>query len=251
MSLFRLLPALLTLPLLAACAAPVKPGVNTDTSRNRPVDVAVLPVEEVPAATLSLPAKARAFSRMVAAVEPVAERECRDRAPELDCDFRIVVDDREGQPANAYQTLDNAGRPVLAFTLALIAEAQNEDELAFVLSHEAAHHILRHLGRQTQNATMGAVVFGQLASVLTASDQAAVRTAQEIGAAVGARTYSKDFELEADRLGTVITQRAGYDPLRGAQFFTRIPDPGNRFLGTHPPNRERIATVQRTVARGY
>lgn len=246
MFLTRLLPAILTLPLLAACVAPVK-----ITPSERPVEAVVLPVAEVPAASLSLPDKARAFSRMVAAVEPVAERECRDRAPDLDCDFRIVVDDRAGQPANAYQTLDNSGRPVLAFTLALIAEAENADELAFVLSHEAAHHILRHLGRQTQNATMGAVVFGQLAAVLTAADQAAIRSAQEIGAAVGARSYSKDFELEADRLGTVITLRAGYDPLRGAEFFTRIPDPGNRFLGTHPPNRDRIAVVQRTVAQGY
>jgi hypothetical protein len=32
---------------------------------------------------------------------------------------------------------------------------------------------------------------------------------------VGARRYSKAFELEADALGTVIAARAGYDPLRG------------------------------------
>jgi len=76
-----------------------------------------------------------------------------------------------------------------------------------------------------------------------------VRSAQELGAAVGARTYSKEFELEADRLGTIITKRAGYDPLRGAEFFTRIPDPGNRFLGTHPPNAQRIQTVRETAAR--
>ncbi|HAB36898.1 MAG TPA: peptidase M48, partial [Rhodobacteraceae bacterium] len=31
-------------------------------------------------------------------------------------------------------------------------------------------------------------------------------------------------------------------------FFNRIPDPGNRFLGTHPPNSQRIATVERTAA---
>jgi predicted Zn-dependent protease len=65
---------------------------------------------------------------------------------------------------------------------------------------------------------------------------------------VGARTYSKDFELEADALGTVISMRAGFDPIRGAAFFTRIPDPGNRFLGTHPPNAQRIETVRRVAA---
>ena len=59
---------------------------------------------------------------------------------------------------------------------------------------------------------------------------------------------SKEFELEADALGTIITSRAGYQPVVGAQFFNRIPDPGNRFLGTHPPNSQRIATVERTAA---
>jgi len=74
-------------------------------------------------------------------------------------------------------------------------------------------------------------------------------TAQEIGAAVGARTYSKDFELEADRLGTIIAARAGYNPVRGAEFFNRVPDPGDQFLGTHPPNAERVRIVQQTAAR--
>ena len=75
-----------------------------------------------------------------------------------------------------------------------------------------------------------------------------MRNAQRLGAQVGARTYSKEFELEADALGTIIASRAGYDPLLGAEFFNRIPDPGDKFLGTHPPNAERIATVRRTAA---
>jgi len=54
--------------------------------------------------------------------------------------------------------------------------------------------------------------------------------------------------LEADRLGTVITARAGFNPVRGAEFFNRIPDPGNRFLGTHPPNAARMEIVRRTAA---
>ncbi|MFT5342626.1 MAG: putative Zn-dependent protease, partial [Paracoccaceae bacterium] len=57
------------------------------------------------------------------------------------------------------------------------------------------------------------------------------------------------FELEADQLGTVITYYAGYNPLVGAQFFAHIPDPGDRFLGTHPPNAARLATVRRTSAQ--
>jgi predicted Zn-dependent protease len=180
-------------------------------------------------------------------LEPVAEQECRARTQNLNCDFNIVVDDRPGMPANAFQTLDRQGRPIIGFTLALIADARNEDELAFVLGHEAAHHIAGHIGRQQQNAVAGAVIFAGLAT-LSGGDANAVRSAQELGAQVGARSYSKEFELEADALGTVITKRAGYDLLRGAEFFTRIPDPGDQFLGTHPPNAARVEIVRKTAA---
>ncbi len=190
---------------------------------------------------------ARSFVRVVNTLEPVAESECRARTTSANCDFYIVVDDRPGQPANAYQTLDRQGRPIIAFTLALIDDARNEDELAFVLGHEAAHHIAGHIARQQQNAVAGAVIFAGLAT-LSGGDASAVRNAQQLGAQVGARSYSKEFELEADALGTIITSRAGFDPLRGAAFFTRIPDPGDKFLGTHPPNTARLDTVRRTAA---
>lgn len=190
---------------------------------------------------------ARSFVRVVNTLEPVAERECRARTRNVNCDFNIVVDDRPDEPANAYQTLDRQGRPIIAFTLALIADARNEDELAFVMGHEAAHHIAGHIARQQQNAVAGAVIFAGLAT-LSGGNADAVRSAQELGAQVGARSYSKEFELEADALGTVITKKAGYDPLRGAAFFTRIPDPGDKFLGTHPPNASRIDVVRRTAA---
>lgn len=192
-------------------------------------------------------ASARSFVRVVETVEPVAERECRARTQNMNCDFNIVVDDRPGQPANAYQTVDRQGRPIIAFTLALISDARNADELAFVMGHEAAHHIEGHIARQQQNAVAGAVIFAGLAT-LSGGDANAVRSAQELGAQVGARSYSKEFELEADALGTVITKLAGFDPVRGAAFFTRIPDPGDKFLGTHPPNAARIETVRRTAA---
>lgn len=229
---------LATLALVAALAA-CEPVPTGPTGEQRTSITVPSPV--------SARTAARSFVRVVQTVEPVAERECRARTQNLNCDFNIVVDDRPGQPANAYQTLDRQGRPIIAFTLGLIDDARNDDELAFVLGHEAAHHIAGHIGRQQQNAVAGAVIFAGLAT-LSGGDASAVRTAQRLGAQVGARSYSKEFELEADALGTIITKRAGYDPLRGAEFFTRIPDPGDKFLGTHPPNTDRIDVVRRTAA---
>ena len=200
-----------------------------------------------PKATTPTRAQVNQFISVVQRVEPIAERECRVRSPRANCDFRIVVDDRPGQPPNAYQTLDRNGQPILAFTLPLIAQVRNQDELAFVMGHEAAHHISGHIPRQQQNAAAGAILLGGLAAI-TGASQTIVDQAVDIGAGVGARSYSKNFELEADALGTVITHNAGYNPVRGAEFFSQLPDPGNRFLGTHPPNAQRVETVRRVAA---
>ena len=222
-------------------------GLGLSSCAQNPVGRLALPeldvVDEVAART-----RAMSFVAVVNRVEPAAEAECRERSPQINCDFRIVVDDRPGMPPNAFQTLTREGQPVIAFTLSLLDEVRNQDELAFVMSHEAAHHILGHLGRMDEIAAMGADIFGRLAASTGETSPEAIRNAQQLGAAVGAQTYSKDFELEADALGTVIAARAGFDPLVGAEFFFRIPDPGNRFLSTHPPTADRVAIVREVAA---
>lgn len=193
-------------------------------------------------------AAAETFLTVLGRVEPVAESFCRQRSVSANCDFRIVVDDRPGQPPNAFQTLDRTGRPVIGFTLALIADARNPDELAFVLGHEAAHHIAGHIPKRNDQALSGVLLAGVLAQASGLSPDE-IRAAQNMGAEVAARSYSKEFELEADALGAEIAFAAGYDPVRGSGFFDRLPDPGDKFLGSHPPNAQRKALVVATVRR--
>ena len=219
---------------LTGCVAPVPsgfPSAAVPAGQTRP--------EAMPAAA--------SFAQVVGRVEPVAVRYCREMGRAARCDFRIVIDDRPGQPVNAYQTLDKAGRPILAFTSALIADARNADELAFVIGHEAAHQILAHIPQQQQNAMAGALLAGVMAAAAGAS-QADMETAQRVGATVAARSYSKEFELQADALGAEIAWTAGFDPSRGAAFFDRLPDPGDQFLGSHPANAQRKALVAQVVA---
>ena len=99
-------------------------------------------------------------------------------------------------------------------------------------------------GREVVRTTSSAF---SVTTVTAGGGASAVDAATQLGGLVGSRTFSKDYELEADRLGTVITARAGYNPLVGARFFTRIPDPGNQFLGTHPPNAQREEVVRQTA----
>lgn len=208
-------------------------------------------LEQPQAITPQLPRNANsvdraAFAAVQSVVEPVAERECRNRTSGLNCDFLVSIDPDRNAPPNAFQTVDKNGRPRIVFTQAMLGQLANRDELAFVMSHEAAHHIRNHLARQRENAISGAIILGGLAT-LAGGTPADVANAQDLGATVGARGYSKEFELEADELGTIITHRAGYRPSEGVKFFYRLPDPGDRFLGSHPSNPDRIKVVQATI----
>ena len=233
--------------MLSGCVAPV--GMELPQRSGAPAASLPPPVTGTPSPDFSASpqAAARGFAEVIRKMEPAVERECLERRTQpISCDFQFVVDDRAGQEPNAFQTVDSTGRPIIGFTLSLIAEARNADELAFVVGHEASHHILGHINRKSSAATAGAVILGGLASAY-GGGESAIRSAQDIGAQMGARYYSKDWELEADYLGAIVTLNAGYDPEHGAKFFARIPDPGDRVLGTHPSRAARMAQVARAV----
>ncbi len=222
--------ALLLVLLLAAC----------DTS-----SIVAIPAEQWQPSSAQQE-KAREFEQVSRAIGTTASRECRRRSRAANCDFVILVDLSPSAPANAFQTLDKNGRPLIIFTQPMIDSTQNADEMAFVMGHEAAHHILGHIARQAENAKESARIFGDLAR-RQGADDAGIERAQALGAEVGVQNYTREFELEADRLGTKITHAAGYDPLVGMAFFQRIPDPGDRFLATHPPNAQRVQAVLQTA----
>ena len=226
---------LLLAPLLSACA------LGSESQR-------FVPAEEWSPANPTLQDTARTFQEVSRRVGAAASTECRRQTNRPNCTFGILVDLDRNAPTNAFQTLDDSDRPFIIFTQSMILAADNGDEMAFVMGHEAAHHVLGHIDRQAENAKESARIFGDLARD-TGANAEEIEQAQQLGAEVGVQTYVRDFELEADRLGTVITYQAGYNPLVGMEFFKRIPDPGDRFLASHPPNARRVQVVLETAAK--
>ncbi|TRW97699.1 M48 family metalloprotease [Paracoccus sp. M683] len=228
---------------VASCAPLPDAGVTTVPAGDAGKPVVAAPSPDRGASATEA---ARSFVAVMRKMEPAVERECLQRRTQpINCDFQFVVDDRAGLEPNAFQTVDATGRPIIGFTLSLIAAARNADELAFVVGHEASHHILGHLDQKSRAATAGAVL-GSILGAYT-GDGAVIRTAQQIGASISTRSFSKEWELQSDYLGAIITLNAGYDPRNGARFFERIPDPGDRILGSHPSRAARIAQVERAV----
>jgi predicted Zn-dependent protease len=164
---------------------------------------------------------------------------------------------------NAYQTYAPDGTPIVAFTLPMVADARNADEIAFVLGHEFGHHIAEHIRKSQQQAAAGALILGALMAAGQAQSAGSpyynqaqaeqdLENIMALGYAVGERAYSKEYELEADVVGAYIAEAAGYDAVRGARFFAR-PEATQRqdgslsFWGTHPADEDRLAVVIETV----
>ncbi len=212
----------------------------------------------------------RRFARVVDSIESVAEEFCQEQRPEEPetfCDFEIKVDSSITREPNAFQWIGGDGRPELSMTPAFLTLARNNDEMAFVLGHEAGHQISGHLEKKHKQMLAGAAIGGLLGTAIiivgTASGADMYKGGDSIligsillGTYSGRRAYSQTYELEADMLGTYIAERAGYDPVLGSRVFARLssdqgkPVPKNKasFWSTHPRSPRRIATVKATAA---
>jgi predicted Zn-dependent protease len=140
---------------------------------------------------------------------------------------------------------------------------ENDDQLASVLGHEAGHIDGRHSAERAslQMASQVAMVAGQIA--IAQSDELRQYGGQ-IAALGGAALqfgillpYSRQHELEADKLGVDYMYKAGYDVKQAPRLWELMDkkSEGNRppeFMSTHPdPSRRRQDLINYINANGY
>ena len=136
----------------------------------------------------------------------------------------------------------------------LILAADDEAELAGVMSHEIAHVAARHATRQATR--------GQLANLATiplifvgGGLGYAIQSAAGFGLPLTFLTFSRGFEAEADYLGLEYMYKTGYDPQAFIAFFEKIQakekkKPGSlaKAFSTHPQTPDRITKSQEEIA---
>jgi hypothetical protein len=70
----------------------------------------------------------------------------------------------------------------------------------------------------------------------------------QLGAGVISMKYSRADEAQADAVGAIIMYKAGYNPIRLAQFFLRLGQKGSsgqpQFLSDHPDPGNRVQAVR-------
>ncbi|MBI2187003.1 MAG: M48 family metalloprotease [Acidobacteria bacterium] len=145
----------------------------------------------------------------------------------------------------------------------LLERADDEAQLAGVLSHEIAHAAARHGDRMMRRAAWSSLLFqaAQIGtSVLTGGiSSIGAYYAYQYGftglgllMSLDLLGVSRDFELEADQLGVQYAWNAGYDPSGFVRFFDKMATTeghvnGSSWFRTHPPFYERMLKSQREV----
>jgi len=127
----------------------------------------------------------------------------------------------------------------------------NDAQLAAVVGHEIGHNQARHAARRlsTSAATdLGVQTIGALLSVGNVAYANEIAGLLGVGAQYGIiLPYSRDQELEADRIGLILMARAGYDPREALAFWQNMESAGARspeFASTHPAPASRIAQLE-------
>ncbi|HEX8622229.1 MAG TPA: M48 family metalloprotease [Allosphingosinicella sp.] len=104
-------------------------------------------------------------------------------------------------------------------TRQLVALANDEAELAFVLGHEAGHIAARH-SSERKRASIFSQILAVGLGVVTGSSQLANLAGQVTQGLV--LSYSRSQEYEADDLGVSYLASAGYDPAASASLLTSL-----------------------------
>ena len=136
----------------------------------------------------------------------------------------------------------------------LLTVAQTEAELAVVIGHEIAHAVAKHSNERMSQQIMaqyGAAILSQALSQKSAAIQQTASTVFGLGTQVGLMLpYSRKHEYEADYMGIVFMELAGYDSTSSIDFWTKMSagsSGGSDFLSTHPNDTKRIAELQRRI----
>lgn len=251
--LFLLLPALVT-ALFSGCA------VNPATGKSELALFEVPAAKEIAIGEKTFPQALQQMGgaypdpQLNAYVDKVGKRLGQaSQRPDLPYQFRVVND----STPNAFALPGG----FIAITRGLLVHLDNEAQLAAVLGHEVGHVAARHAVQGMQRGALFDLALTALSGV--AGDTSYGSLAQKAGKLTTElldRSYSREQEREADRLGIDYMVRAGYNPVGAVQlqdyFYMQLekgaqPDWLSGLFRTHPFSRDRMLANKAYIDSRY
>jgi predicted Zn-dependent protease len=137
----------------------------------------------------------------------------------------------------------------------LILAADEEAEVAGVISHEVGHVCAHHVAREITRSN-----YAQIASIplmfIGGWTGYGIYEGASIGIPLTFLEFQRGFEAQADYLGLQYMYKAGYDPEAFIEFFEKYnalikqkPNLFSKAFETHPPTPDRIKHSQEEMQR--
>lgn len=181
----------------------------------------------------------------------VGRRIARATDEDYDWEFRLYRDD---DVINAFCL---PGGKIGVFT-GMLPITRSDDDVTVVLSHEIAYAILQHSNERMSQPLVKKLV-GMPTSIAVGVWGAISRATRKVvmsglgaGHVVGELLpYSQQHEIEADEVGLIFMQKAGYDLDAAPRLWLRLEAESkgriSDSVSTHPGSRERAANLQRKI----
>ena len=140
-------------------------------------------------------------------------------------------------------------------TQGLLEFVKDEGELAGVLGHEISHVTQKHVVKAIQKSNLLAAGV----DFASASGQNPELRAQlaKFTTDLLLKGLSRQDELEADSVGTVLMNKAGYTPLAMKDTMTRLGQMEgkssvvDKMYQTHPPAKDRLVVINKAIASNH
>jgi predicted Zn-dependent protease len=152
-----------------------------------------------------------------------------------------------GDEPNAFSADTPNGKIVAVNVAMLDLIGRDMDGYASVLGHEFAHLSLNHRSARTDREHTRRAASHVLGIVLSVAGLPMGGTIANIGTTAIERTYTRDEERDADKLGLYYMVKAGYDPQGAIRVWKKMSERSRSssipFLATHPSSSERLKTL--------
>jgi predicted Zn-dependent protease len=170
----------------------------------------------------------------------------KSHRPNLPWTFTVV----DSQAINAFAVPGG----YVYLTRGILPYLDDESELAGVLGHEIGHITARHAAQQYSRQVGGGI--GLVLLSIFVPQTAPFQDLSSMGLGVLFLKYSRDDELESDRLGVEYAAAAGWDPSGVPRFLStlnRVSETSEKgmpnWLSTHPAPASRVEEAQPAVAK--
>jgi predicted Zn-dependent protease len=162
-------------------------------------------------------------------------------------DWQFIVLDTDG--VNAFASPGG----IVHVTRGLLGLVKNEAELAGVLGHEITHVTAKHTVRAIQKNKVISLTAQEVGGSAGLSDSVVSKLAGAAYKSIISNAFDRDDEVEADRVGIGLANKAGYAPHALSDMLKRLEernkdqDQPNGLFASHPLIKDRITTIASAI----